>query len=206
MVTVAEAVPVPLRHPALREMFEARKRVFVDLLKWDVPVLDDRFEVDQFDDEQATYLIVPGDDGSHAGSARLLSTVRPHILDTLFPDLCAASPPRGPDVLEITRFCLDRGRNGRERLETRNLLVSALVHYALENGIATYTGVAEMACLQQILAFVWRCRPLGRPRPVDGKLLGALRIDIDARTPGLLEANGIHRPAPLQRIEFREAA
>ena len=29
-------------HVALRSMFEARKRVFVDLLKWDLPVLADR--------------------------------------------------------------------------------------------------------------------------------------------------------------------
>jgi acyl-homoserine lactone synthase len=102
MVTLAECVPVPLRLPALAGMFEARKRVFVDLLKWDVPVLEDRYEVDQFDDEHATYLIVPDEDGGHAGSARLLPTLRPHILDTLFPDLCAAPPPRGHDMLEIT--------------------------------------------------------------------------------------------------------
>ncbi|HWU72384.1 MAG TPA: acyl-homoserine-lactone synthase, partial [Sphingomonas sp.] len=35
----------------LRRMFEARKEVFVDLLGWDVPVLDGRYEIDQFDDE-----------------------------------------------------------------------------------------------------------------------------------------------------------
>ena len=206
MVTLAECVPVPLRLPALQGMFEARKRVFVDLLKWDVPVLEDRYEVDQFDDEHATYLIVPDEDGGHAGSARLLPTVRPHILDTLFPDLCAAPPPHGLSVLEITRFCLGRDQGAQARLETRNLLVSALVRYALENGVRTYTGVAEMGWLQQILAFGWRCRPLGLPRIVDGRMLGALRIDISDETPGLLEANGIYRPAPLQRLELLEAA
>jgi N-acyl-L-homoserine lactone synthetase len=206
MVTLAHSVPCPLSLPVLREMFEARKRVFVDLLKWDVPVLEGRYEVDQFDDEEATYLIVPTEDGCHAGSARLLRTVRPHILDTLFPDLCAAPPPRGQDVLEITRFCLDRGRNAKERLETRNRLVSALVRYALDNRIATYTGVAEMGWLQQILAFGWRCRPLGLPRLACGRLLGALRIDIDADTPALLAANGIYRPTALERTEILEAA
>ena len=110
MVTLAECVPAPLCLPALREMFEARKRVFVDLLKWDVPVLDGRFEVDQFDDEHASYLIVADEDGGHAGSARLLQTIRPHILDTLFPDLCAAPPPNGPNVLEITRGSPPRRR------------------------------------------------------------------------------------------------
>lgn len=206
MVTLAECVPVPLRLPALQGMFEARKRVFVDLLKWDVPVLEDRYEVDQFDDEHATYLIVPDEDGGHAGSARILPTLRPHILDTLFPDLCAAPPPRGHDMLEITRFCLGRDQCAADRLETRNMLVSGLVGYALENGVRTYVGVAELGWLQQILAFGWRCRPLGLPRFIDGRMLGALRIDISEDTPSLLEANGIYRPAPLQRLEILEAA
>jgi acyl-homoserine lactone synthase len=206
MVTLAEQLPHPFRHPPLREMFEARKRVFVDLLGWEVPVLDGRFEVDQFDDEHAVYLIVGRADGTHAGSARLLPTLRPHILGTLFPSLCAAPPPCGPRIMEITRFCLDRGHGSKERLETRNQLVSALVRYALENGIAAYTGVAEMGWLQQILAFGWRCRPLGLPRSVDGSLLGALRIDISAETPALLAANGIYRPAVLERLEALQAA
>ena len=206
MVTVAEAIPVPLHLPALRGMFEARKRVFVDLLKWDVPVLEDRYEVDQFDDEDAAYLIVTDEHGSHAGSARLLKTTRPHILDTLFPQLCAAPAPRGATVLEITRFCLGRGQSAAGRLETRNRLVSGLVRYALENGVDTYTGVAEMGWLQQILAFGWRCRPLGLPRLVDGKLLGALRIDVSDETPALLEENGIYRPAPLRHLEVLAAA
>lgn len=206
MVSVAQSIPAPLRLPALREMFEARKRVFVDLLKWDVPVLEERYEVDQFDDEHATYLIVPSADGSHAGSARLLSTTRPHLLDTLFAELCAVPPPRGPRVLEITRFCLGRGGGARGRLETRNQLVSGLVRYALENNIETYTGVAELGWLQQILAFGWRCRPLGLPRLIEGRTLGALRIDISEETPALLAANGIYRPAPLQLLETLAAA
>ncbi|MDT9599871.1 acyl-homoserine-lactone synthase [Sphingosinicella rhizophila] len=206
MVTVAEGIPAPLHLPALRGMFEARKRVFVDLLKWNVPVLEGRYEVDQFDDEDAVYLIVPGEDGRHAGSARLLKTIRPHILDTLFPELCAAPVPRGAGTLEITRFCLDRAQSADARLETRNCLVSGLVRYALENGVETYTGVAEMGWLQQILAFGWRCRPLGLPRRIDGKMLGALRIDINDETPALLEANGIYRSAPVRPLELLAAA
>jgi N-acyl-L-homoserine lactone synthetase len=206
MVTVAQSLPVPVRLPALREMFEARKRVFVDLLKWDVPILEERYEVDQFDDEHATYLIVPDEAGGHGGSARLLETVRPHILDTLFPELCEAPLPCGPKVLEITRFCLDRASGAQVRMETRNRLVSGLVHYALDHGIETYTGVAEMGWLSQILAFGWRCRPLGLPRMIEGKMLGALSIDISDDTPALLEANGIYRPEPLLRLETRAAA
>lgn len=206
MVFVAERVRQPLAEEALRAMFEARKRVFVDLLKWDVPVLEGRFELDQFDDENAVYLIVRAEDGAHLGSARLLETVRPHILDTFFADLCAAAPPRGPSIFEITRFCLERRLPAPSRLAVRNRLVSALADYALLRGIATYTGVAEMAWLQQILAFGWACRPLGLPRICDGKMLGALRIDISPETPALLARSGIYMAPGLELADAREAA
>jgi acyl-homoserine lactone synthase len=187
-------------------MFEERKRVFVDLLKWDVPVLEGRYEIDQFDDEHAAYLIVPTADGRHAGSARLLQTERPHILGALFPELCAGPVPSGPGILEITRFCLGRDQNAQDRLETRHALVSGLVTYALDNGIRSYTGVAEMGWLQQILAFGWRCRPLGLPRTIGGRMLGALQIDITQDTPRLLECSGIYRQARLRELEILEAA
>jgi acyl-homoserine lactone synthase len=187
-------------------MFEARKRVLVDLLKWNVPVLDGRFEVDQFDDSDATYIVVADLDGRHLGSARLLQTLRPHILGTLFPGLCAGAPPRGTGILEITRFCLDPRQGGAHRLATRNRLVSALVDYALDSGITSYVGVAEMAWLQQVLAFGWRCRPLGGPRSIGARTLGALRIEIEPNTPALLSWNGIYAPQRLARHRRLEPA
>lgn len=180
---------------ALRAMFEDRKSVFVDLLKWDVPVIDGRFELDEFDDEQATYIVVADENGDHLGSARLLPTTRPHILDSLFPHLCAAPPPAGSDVFEITRFCLSRRQCTHSRRLTRNRLVSALVAHALATGIRTFTGVAAMGWLQQILAFGWECRPLGLPSRMECGTLGALRIEIAADTPRRLAENGIWDPA-----------
>ena len=194
MILIGRQSREPAKEPFLQAMFEARKQVFVDLLGWDVPVVDGRYEIDQFDDEHAVYLIVADAAGEHLGSARLLPTLRPHILDSLFPDLCAGEPPRSADCFEITRFCLGRNQNAKARLETRNRLVSALAQYALDNGISAYTGVAELGWLQQILAFGWRCRPLGLPRVIGGRTLGALRIDIDPDTPVLLAANDIFRP------------
>jgi acyl-homoserine lactone synthase len=206
MVFTATAATRPHRVAALKGMFEARKSVFVDLLKWDVPVLEGRYEVDQFDDRHAVYLIVEDADGRHLASARLLQTVRPHILDTLFPQLCEAPLPRGADVLEITRFCLDRHQSSDQRRCARNRLVAALVDYALAHRIAVFTGVAELAWLQQILAFGWRCRPLGLPRTVGQRTLGALQIEITPETPALLQANGIYSPQALSETHVLEAA
>jgi N-acyl-L-homoserine lactone synthetase len=190
----------------LRAMFEDRKSVFVDLLKWDVPVLDGRFELDQFDDGNATYLIIADEDGDHLGSARLLPTDRPHILGSMFAHLCAAPPPTGPAVAEITRFCLSRRRGASSRRHIRNCLVTALTWHALENGIRTYTGVAEMAWLQQILAFGWDCRPLGVPVRSACGMIGALAIEIRPDTPALLAANGIWDLADNPAVQVPQAA
>lgn len=85
MIQLIRHITRPLEHPVLRRMFAARKEVFVDLLRWNVPVVDDRFELDQFDDGDARYLVVTDAAGGHRASARLLPTTRPHLLGTLFP-------------------------------------------------------------------------------------------------------------------------
>lgn len=194
------------KRPLLKAMFRARKQVFVDLLKWDVPVLSGEFEIDQFDDEAATYLIVAGPNGVHFASARLLQTTKPHILESLFPQLCAGPVPAGRGILEITRFCLDRSLPALKRREARNLLVSGLVSFALDHGVRTYTGVAEMGWLQQILAFGWDCRPLGVPQQIGATQLGALAITITAETPHLLSRNRIWISEPLTEAQLPQAA
>jgi N-acyl-L-homoserine lactone synthetase len=203
---VESGCPGPANNRTLRAMFEDRKNVFVDLLKWDVPVLDGRFELDEFDDEQATYIVIADDDGDHLGSARLLPTIRRHILGSLFAHLCAAPPPAGPEVFEITRFCLSRRQSAASRRQTRNRLVSGLAGYALEAGIRTYTGVAELAWLQQILAFGWDCRPLGVPARLECGMIGALAIEITPDTPELLAANGIWEAVDEPSIRIPQAA
>lgn len=193
-------------HATLRAMYEARKRVFVDLLKWDVPVLADRYELDQFDDEQAQYLILADTGGGHLASARLLPTVRPHILDSLFPDLCEHGVVRAPDVFEISRFCLDRRLHAPERRQARNMLITALAEHALATGISSYTGVADMGWFQQILSFGWHCSPLGLPTPYPCGLLVGLRIHITAETPALLQRAGILDPHAAGQEGMRHVA
>lgn len=184
----------PMPDGVLRAMFAARKSVFVDLLKWNVPVIDDRYEVDQFDDVHATYLVLSNGGGEHLASARLLPTSRPHILDSFYAALCEAPPPSGPGIYEVTRFCLDRRLKARERRVARDTLVTGLAEHALSCGISRYTAIADISWFQQILAFGWRCRPLGLPQKIDGATLIALEIEIDADTPARLVAAGIAPP------------
>lgn len=178
-------------HEVLRAMFAARKSVFVDLLKWEVPVLAGRFEIDQFDTPDAQYLVLADRDGAHLGSARLLPTIYPHIIDSFYRCLCGSDLPRGSTVFEITRFCLDRSLKAPERHRVRNALVRALADHAVTNAIEAYIAIAETGWARQILEFGWRAQPLGPPRIVSGVELMGLRIEIDAETPRLLAHKGI---------------
>jgi acyl-homoserine lactone synthase len=190
---------------AFRAMFEARKRVFVDLLKWDVPVLAGRYEIDQFDDPHAQYLILTDGDGAHLASARLLDTERPHILDSVFPELCAAGVPRGPEIREITRFCLDPRLSAAERRCVRDTLVTGLVDYALHAGIRSYTGVAGRAWLEQVTGFGWRCALLGTAGHGADRI-GAVQIIVEPDTPERLRAAGLVPATTLAEHQRRMAA
>lgn len=201
MVVTGNGIEQALGDRVFRSMFEERKRVFVDLLGWDIPILAGRYEIDQFDDDEAVYIVITDDSGEHCGSARLLRTDRPHILDTIFPHLCEDGPPTGPAVREITRFCLARRLRARDRLVTRNRLITALVQHALHQGITAYTGVAEWAWFQQILAFGWVCLPLGLPSVSDPHSLSAMRIDISPETPRLLRQSGTFEPIHLMDLD-----
>jgi len=187
--------------PLLDRMFEDRKAVFVDLLKWDVPH-DDRFEADQFDDDSAEYLIVNDrESGEHFASLRLLRTDRPHVLSTFFPELCERGVPSGPDIREISRMCLSPRHRGPERVQCRNLLASAMTEYALLMGIRAYTGVADMGWLSRVLSAGWRCEPLGLPQRVGGSTIGALMIHIEPDTIRKLQISGKYLSGVL-RTEF----
>src|SRR3546814_20621205 len=98
-------------------MFAARKQVFIDLLKWDLPALDGRFEIDQFDTPDARYLILlDPNDLRHRASARLLPTSAPHLLGEYYAHLCTETAPSGAGAWEISRS--EERRAGKECVST----------------------------------------------------------------------------------------
>lgn len=168
--------------PTLVEaMHRDRKAVFVDRLGWSVPVVGD-LEIDEFDTEAAVYLVAADASGAHLGSLRLLPSERPHLLGTLFPELCAEGVPIGPTVYEVSRLVLSPALRAATRLAARQRLIVALAEYGLEAGIETYTCMAGPAWLSQIMAMGWRAELLGPPREIDGETIGALALPVDAAT------------------------
>ncbi len=138
----------------LRSMHRDRKRLFVDIFGWDL-AHEKGEERDRFDDDSAAYLVLADEEGGHIASVRLLRTDRPHLLDTLFSDLCEGEIPRGGDILEITRLCLPLRK--KTRVAARNILARGIIDYAALAGVASYTAVCHMAFLSELLSAGWRC-------------------------------------------------
>lgn len=189
-------------HPAFDAMHRDRKRVFVDLLRWDVPVIEGCFEADQFDGESAVYLVSADADGAHRGSIRLLPTEGDHLLAAIFPQLCEGPVPCGPDIFEISRGCLSPRLPAPERLAVRNELTTAAVNYALGKGITAFTCVADSGWFKQVMALGWEYQRLGRLMKIEGVQTGALKINVRADTLDSLRKAGTYASAPFQFERF----
>lgn len=178
--------------PLLQSMFADRKRLFVDLFGWDVPVIDGQYEVDQFDNPHTVYLVVADDDGSHAASIRLFPSVQPHMLATLFPHLCPFGVPVDEATWESTRLCLPQRHGAERRKVLRNLLFAAMVDVALERGIERYTGVIPDSFRKEVLAMGWQAEPLGPAVRIPGGPIGAFLIHIRPDTRERLRWTGVY--------------
>lgn len=196
MVAIVTAENRPAYAATLTAMHRDRKAVFVDALKWDIPVVDGDLEIDEYDTEAAVYLIVADPaTGTHLGSVRLVSTAGPHLLGDKFAFLCADAVPTGDDVWEVTRLCTTPGLTPAAALRIRMNLVMGVMEYALSNGIARYTMMTHMAYLSTLLAVGWDIEPLGLPAAVQGEQVAALQISVDAAALGRMRTMyGFPRP------------
>lgn len=183
-------------HVVLRSMFAARKRVFVDILKWDLPVLAGCFEVDRRDGPGATYLIVAGADGEHRASMRLLREPSAALCPY---DARIHGPGMGGSVAEVTHACLSPGFAAADRRRARDQLLYGLVDHALAHRIGRFVGVVPQRWAYRIANMGWTCRHLGAVNDGCGPDRVAIAIDVDAATPGKLARAGIARPAAAGR-------
>jgi N-acyl-L-homoserine lactone synthetase len=195
MIHVIDNYLAAANQSLLRSMFADRKRLFVDLFGWDVPVVDGQYEMDQFDNAHTIYLIVADDDGGHAASIRLFPSSQPHMLGTLFPHLCPFGVPVGATTWESTRLCLPQRHGAERRRELRNWLFSAMVDVALERGIERYTGVIPDPFRREVLAMGWQAEPLGPAVRIPGGPIGAFLIHVRPDTPERLRWTGAYANA-----------
>jgi acyl-homoserine lactone synthase len=163
----------------LLEMYQQRRRVFVEGLGWPLP-LNGAMELDQYDGEDVIYLLVKDDLNARLrASVRLLRTDRPHPLLDLFHGLCDAGVPRGPKVREISRFCTCPGvHSRRERLALLWEIICASLETAFLFDFEQLTFVANRALRPLALNCGWEALSLGSTQPDRHDEVTAIAADV----------------------------
>lgn len=190
----------------LLEMHRHRKAIFVDTLRWNVPVVEG-LEIDAFDAPEAIYLLeCPPAQTPLTGSLRLLPTERPHLLGDIFSDLCAGGPPRGPRIWEASRFCpspLLEARSERHALFAR--MIAAILEAGLLFDIEAVTFVASAALAPLARDVGWSVRTLGPVRRRGREKIVAMQAEISIA--GLRAVRARHAIAgPLARFSAPDPA
>ena len=170
------------RHPRIFEqMYRQRYDIYVKRRRWEGLGLDGQFEIDQYDTDDAVYLLALDEtDGVRAG-LRLLPTNGPHIFGDLFPHLASGdNPPRGDEIMELTRFYVAPfGSNKHQRWWFVGIISIGMFEYCLRNGIKQISSVIDTFLLPQMLELGWKVRPLGLPEDYGQGMAVGVLIDVD---------------------------
>ncbi|WP_157290854.1 acyl-homoserine-lactone synthase [Devosia marina] len=180
----------------LEQNFRLRHRIFVELAGWNSLRRADARDVDDFDNDDATHLLI-SDSGVVVGGSRLTPLNRPNLLQTVFNGLVQGKLPAHPSLgADWTRFYVhpDR-REGRRRAPESAALFCAVMEYALLQGYSFITFVSSISMLEHGTAVGWRITPLGTPAISDGKPIVAAWIEVSEQAlQNVRRRTGISRP------------
>ena len=144
-----------------------RHRIYVEEKRW-MPASADERERDQFDDDDATYLLAFRDGDFVAGS-RLRPFSAPTLLAHVFPNLVGVrGMPRSATDAEWTRMFVVPTARDRNRQSVAGAMCCAVMEFCLDAGIHRLGGIQETYWLPRWSDFGWRVELLGLPQDVDG--------------------------------------
>jgi acyl-homoserine lactone synthase len=160
----------------IEQMFRMRHRIYVERRKWVDLARPDKREVDQFDNEDATYLLGIDDTGEVYAGLRLVPTTGPHLIRDVFPHAVQWGPiPQAKHILEFTRYFVGRRQPGITSRQTAGNLLCAMFEYGLARSISHFSLLCDSFFLPHMLECGWSVRPLGRPLPYpEGECIAVL--------------------------------
>jgi acyl-homoserine lactone synthase len=161
----------------LEAFFRARHRIYVEEKEWRQ---DDGtgFETDQFDTDDATYLIGIAHNEVMTGT-RLVATSRPHMLSEVFPHLCDfGGVIRSDNVAEWTRGFIVPEYRERGIGPIKGQFCGTVMEYCLNEGISRIGGVQDLYWLPVWKRYHWTVRQVGNPAEIDGRWCVAAFFDV----------------------------
>lgn len=139
---------------ALAQMFQVRKKIFVDQQGYTVPVWDG-MEYDRYDTPAALYGLWRDQSGTGRGVARIAPTTIPYMIEEVWPDFVTTMPlPKSPDIWEATRCGIDPDLPKEQRGRVADELMLAYQEMGLLVGAKALIAVSE--------PWVWDRMAMGR--------------------------------------------
>ena len=158
MLEVIPAYESGVNGNAIASMHRLRCRVFKERLGWDVNVING-MEFDQFDNDNAFYIVLPDENGEIVATSRLIPTTCSYLLGDVFPQLVDGDVPRKQDIWEITRFAADE----HAPANATALLVLAMLEFGISQGIQNYVSMSDIRIEPILRRIGWPPTRLGEP-------------------------------------------
>jgi N-acyl-L-homoserine lactone synthetase len=144
------------------QLFQFRKKLFVDNLKWNLADKDGR-ERDQFDNPSAVHCAVFRNGNILAGF-RIIRTDQPYLAETVFPQLANMAPyPKRHDVWEVSRFGVAPSEAGSM---IARILYSLMFRFAHFHGATALVALTDLRHERFLTQIGIRTRRYGYPQAI----------------------------------------
>ncbi len=168
-----------------QQVSQYRHRVFVEMLGWELNA-QNGMEFDQFDHDNALYVVAQDDNGRVNGCARLLPTDQPYLLGEVFPQLLnGLPPPCTSDVWELSRFAAvdfahrTSSAMGQFSSPIAIGLLQKSIEYAASQGARRIITVSPIGVERLLRRAGFRAHRAGPPMIVGGHPIFACWIECD---------------------------
>lgn len=172
-------------HPVeISEIFKLRKKVFHDLLKWDVKLEGD-WEIDEYDKANPVYVASYDDTTKKLrGALRLLPTLGLNMLNDTFPQLIGAKKEiRSASVWESSRFCIDPEISQNRAVNQVTIAAAELMcgvgELSIESQISDIVTVTDVFLERMFRRMGCPGNRLGAPQKIGSVKAVALAWEID---------------------------
>jgi acyl-homoserine lactone synthase len=171
MIHAVSAANQHLYARQLDRMFRMRHAFYVEGHGWTGLKSRNGLEVDEFDDENAVYLMSLDPFGDVAAAVRLNPTTGPTLL-AKFSDHSDEDLPKLDTVWDVSRWIAapEHRRAGNPRWPSNHQreLMIGILEFCQSRGLTHLTMLAELKLAERIIAYGWPLRYLGMPRSYEG--------------------------------------
>ncbi|MBF20104.1 MAG: N-acyl-L-homoserine lactone synthetase-like protein [Hirschia sp.] len=175
----------------LDEMFRMRHTFYVEGHGWADLTSQDGKETDEFDNEDAVYLLSLDRWGKVAAALRLNPSNRPNLTATRLSHYLDAKPPHSPEIWDMTRWIVAppyRGEVSPGDLKPGQELGCGLMEFALDRGLTGFSIISETRLISKLDDAGWKYHPLGPPISYENGKGEAQALLLEANPESLIRA------------------